>query len=189
MACPRGPAGSGGFARRADALLCAPPMGGPARPTPGVPVVSRRKEPKACRGCAPGPPEGGTLSPLRRCRTPQIGLSATTKDRFATLSGWANRSFFLPKLHRGSHSLFSIRGSAGMAPRMPRAFLPSTNTARTEGRGNPRGSSPLCRRSRDQEVPGESLPTFFSATCQVKCNSKLEKISEGEFQLRHLRGR
>lgn len=31
---------------------------------------------------------------------------------------------------------------------------------------------------------------FFSpATCQVKCNSKLEKISEGEFQLRHLRGR
>ena len=28
-----------------------------------------------------------------------------------------------------------------------------------------------------------------SATCQVKCNSKLEKISEGEFQLRHLRGR
>lgn len=29
----------------------------------------------------------------------------------------------------------------------------------------------------------------FWATCQVKCNSKLEKISEGEFQLRHLRGR
>ena len=29
----------------------------------------------------------------------------------------------------------------------------------------------------------------YKATCQVKCNSKLEKISEGEFQLRHLRGR
>ena len=29
---------------------------GPTRPTPGVPFVSRRKEPKACRGCAPGPP-------------------------------------------------------------------------------------------------------------------------------------
>ena len=27
-------------------------------------------------------------------------------------------------------------------------------------RGNPRGSSPLCRGSRDQEVPGVSLPTF-----------------------------
>ena len=30
---------------------------------------------------------------------------------------------------------------------------------------------------------------IVEATCQVKCNSKLEKISEGEFQLRHLRGR
>ncbi len=55
--------------------LAAPaPTSGPTRPTPGVPFVSRRKEPKACRGCAPGPPEGGTLSPLRRCRTPQIGF-------------------------------------------------------------------------------------------------------------------
>ena len=37
--------------------LAAPaPTSGPTRPTPGVPFVSRRKEPKACRGCAPGPP-------------------------------------------------------------------------------------------------------------------------------------
>ena len=33
------------------------------------------------------------------------------------------------------------------------------------------------------------FPRLIVATCQVKCNSKLEKISEGEFQLRHLRGR
>ena len=33
------------------------------------------------------------------------------------------------------------------------------------------------------------LQNMPAATCQVKCNSKLEKISEGEFQLRHLRGR
>ena len=99
--------------------LAAPaPTSGPTRPTPGVPFVSRRKEPKACRGCAPGPPEGGTLSPLRRCRTPQIGLSATKKDRFATLSCWANRSLFLPKLYRGSHPQLSIRGAAGMPSRM-----------------------------------------------------------------------
>ena len=38
--------------------------------------------------------------------------------------------------------------------------------------------------------PGFKIGRFSSpATCQVKCNSKLEKISEGEFQLRHLRGR
>ncbi len=33
------------------------------------------------------------------------------------------------------------------------------------------------------------IPRLIVASCQVKCNSKLEKISEGEFQLRHLRGR
>ena len=91
------------------------PMGGPTRPTPGVPFVSRRKEPKACWGCAPGPPEGGTLSPLRRCRPPNR-VSTTKIDRFATLSWWANRSFFLPKLYRGSHFLLLIRGSAGGKP-------------------------------------------------------------------------
>ena len=42
--------------------------------------------------------------------------SATNPGRFATLSWWANRSFFLPKLHRGSHFLLLIRGSAGGKP-------------------------------------------------------------------------
>ena len=112
---PAAPREAGALRGGADALLCAPPMGGPARPTPGVPFVSRRKEPKACRGYAPGPPEGGTLSPLRRCRPPNR-VSTTKIDRFATLSWWANRSFFLPKLYRGSHFLLLIRGSAGGKP-------------------------------------------------------------------------
>ena len=102
----------GGADAPSSALL---PMGGPTRPTPGVLFVSRRKEPKACWGCAPGPPEGGTLSPLRRCRPPNR-VSTTKIDRFATLSWWANRSFFLPKLYRGSHFLLLIRGSAGGKP-------------------------------------------------------------------------
>ena len=87
--------------------LAAPaPTSGPTRPTPGVPFVSRRKEPKACRGCAPGPPEGGTLSPLRRCRTPPNRASATKIDRFATLSLWANRSCFFLWFHRGNTLCF-----------------------------------------------------------------------------------
>ena len=60
---------------------CAPssallPMSGPTRPTPGVPFVSRRKEPKACRGCAPGPPEGDASLPLQHIvlLPPQKGL-------------------------------------------------------------------------------------------------------------------
>ena len=70
------------------------PMGGPTRPTPGVPFVSRRKEPKACRGCAPGPPLGGIIIPPER-------VCATDPGRFATLSLGANRSFFLPRFLRG----------------------------------------------------------------------------------------
>src|SRR5699024_5330375 len=50
--------------------------------------------------------------PLRRRRNPLDRASATKINRFATLSWWANRSFFLPKLHRESHSLLSIRGVA-----------------------------------------------------------------------------
>ena len=97
----------GGADAPSSALL---PMGGPTRPTPGVPFVSRRK------GAAP-------LDPLRGARWPPCGVAAppnrvsTTKiDRFATLSWWANRSFFLPKLYRGSHFLLLIRGSAGGKP-------------------------------------------------------------------------
>ena len=93
----------GGAGAPSSALL---PMGGPTRPTPGVPFVSRRKEPKACRGCAPGPPLGGIIIPpaARACMRlllPPERVCATNPDRFATLSLWANRSFFLPRFLRG----------------------------------------------------------------------------------------
>ena len=50
--------------------LAAPaPTSGPTRPTPGVPFVSRRKEPKACQGLRPLDPLGGIIIPpaARRC--------------------------------------------------------------------------------------------------------------------------
>ena len=76
-----------------------PPMRA-LRPAPRVPFVSRRKEPKACRGCAPGPPEGDASLPLR-CPHPLERVCATDPDRFATLSLWANRFCFLPEIGRG----------------------------------------------------------------------------------------
>ena len=119
------------------------PTSGPTRPTPGVPFVSRRKEPKACRGCAPGPPEGGTLSPLRRCRTPQIGLQTLTQTDLP-LEFVGRPVFFSPGDWQRSHFLLSIRGAAGsLPPRIPRAFLSSTNTARAEG-GGIQGGPPPC---------------------------------------------
>ena len=39
------------------------PVSGPTRPTPGVPFVSRRKEPKACQGLRPLDPLGGHYHP------------------------------------------------------------------------------------------------------------------------------
>ena len=53
----------------------------------------------------------------------RAGLPSATKiDRFATLGLWANRSCFPPQVLPGSHPLFSIRGSAGMPPRMPQVL-------------------------------------------------------------------
>ena len=85
-------------------LVAPAPTSGPARPTPGVPFVSRRKEPKACRGCAPGPPEGGHVVPPAALPHPLDRVSVTNPDRFATLSWWANRSFFSPSF-TGGHTL------------------------------------------------------------------------------------
>ena len=67
-------------------LVAPAPTSGPARPTPGVPFVSRRKEPKACRGCAPGPPEWGHVVPPAALPHPLDRVSSTNPDRFATLS-------------------------------------------------------------------------------------------------------
>ena len=106
----------GGADAPSSALL---PMGGPTRPTPGVPFVSRRKEPKACRGCAPGPCQCKTSALIGAALPLAPGLLSTTNpDRFATLGWWANRSLFLPKLYRGSHPQLSIRGAAVLASGM-----------------------------------------------------------------------
>ena len=69
--------------------------------------------------------------------------------------------FFLPKLHRGSHPLLSIRGSAGMPSRMPQVLYSRNQYRYGRRRGNPRGSAPLCRGARDLLVPGVSFAAFM----------------------------
>ncbi len=86
--------------------------------------------------------------------------------------------FFLPKLHRGSHPLLSIRGSAGMPSRMPQVLYSRNQYRYGRRRGNPRGSAPLCRRSRNQEVPGVSLPTFSTRESRPGCGAE-RPLSEG----------
>ena len=68
---------------------------------------------------------------------------------------------FFPLVLSKKHSLFSIRGSAGaLASRMLEGLSYRNQYRYGRKWGNPRGSAPLCRRSRNQEVPGVSLPTF-----------------------------
>ena len=140
------------------ALLC---MGAPPQ-TPGdFPVAG-----KVTKG-APEPTVLDSLSskppPFSRSLTHRAGLfSATERDRFATLSWWANRSCFFLWFHRGNTLCFqSVARQVRCHRRCRRFYTPATNTARAGSRGI-KGATPLRRGSRDQEVPGESLVTFFS---------------------------
>ena len=73
-----------------------------------VTFPSRGKSPKARKI-----PRCG-VSALFALATHRAGLpSATNSARFATLSLWANRSLFLPKLCREPHFLLLIRGTVG----------------------------------------------------------------------------
>ena len=141
----------------------------PASPDAGAPPCTRvtfspmRKSPKNLQGLRPLESPSAESPPLLRSLTHRAGLPSATKiDRFATLRWWANRSFFSHQLSARRYFLLSIRGTVGLSPRMPLAFLLATNAARAQGRGDQRGLRPLRRRSRNQAVPGESLVTFFS---------------------------
>ena len=107
------------------------------------------------------PPEGDASLPLRQAATPSIGLSATTKDRFATLDLWANRSCFFLWFHRGNTFYFQfVARQVGCLRGYRKFYTLATNTARAQGRGIKGGYAPFAGGARDQEVPGVSLPTF-----------------------------
>ena len=88
----------------------------PARHPGDFPVAG--KVTKGAPGGAPGPPEGGTLSPLRRCRIPPKGM------RKGQLDGV---EFVQLKSLRGCRSLYT----------------PASNTARAQGRGIKGGYAPF----------------------------------------------
>ena len=115
----------GGADAPSSALL---PMGGPTRPTPGVPFVSRRKEPKACRGCAPRPPEGDRAksvslfapAPPAASRNPLDRAFSHNKRPICHFGFMGKSVLFFPLVSSREHFLFSIRGSAGgLPPRIP----------------------------------------------------------------------
>ena len=113
-------------ARRANALLCAPPKWGlrPHDPygegapplQPRVTFPSRGKSPKARQGLRPLESPGARFSPFSRSLTHRAGLvSATEKDRFATLRWWANRSLLFPLALTKRNILLLIRGAGAFS--------------------------------------------------------------------------
>ena len=62
-------------------LVAPAPTSGPTRPTPGVPFVSRRKEPKACQGRCLWTPLGGYYHP-------PSGGKRRSPPRKGCLFGW-----------------------------------------------------------------------------------------------------
>ena len=96
---------------------CSPPMGAPPHAPGDFPVAG-----KVTKGAPRAAPFGIPLyvvTALCALAAHRAGLpSATNPDRFATLNLWENRPLFLPKLYRGSHLQLSIRGAAGLPPRM-----------------------------------------------------------------------
>ena len=93
------------------------PMGRALRPSTPGDFPDAGKVTKGAPRTAPFGIPWCVVAALFALAAHRAGLpSATNPGRFATLSWWANRSFFLPKLHRGSHFLLLIRGSAGGKP-------------------------------------------------------------------------
>ena len=110
-----------------------------------VTFPSRGKSPKARQGLCPlESPEGDASLPLRQAATPSIGLSATTKDRFATLDLWANRSCFFLWFHRGNTFYFQfVARQVGCLRGYRKFYTLATNTARAQGRGIKGGYAPF----------------------------------------------
>ena len=89
-----------------------------------VTFPSRGKSPKARQGLCPlESPKGDAIAPPAASRNPLDGGSATAKDRFATLSLWANRSLLLHLALTKRNLLLSIRGAGASRGRCGCTFV------------------------------------------------------------------
>ena len=167
----RGPL-RGGVHQRCGTLLCGSTQVGARRPHvphgegapplhPRVTFPSRGKSPKARQGSTPGPPRGTLRSPCGS-RNP-LDRAFSHKNRPICHFGFVGKSvLFFPLVPSREHSVFSIRGAAGLPRGCRGPFYPQPIPLGHRAGESKGGPPPLCRRSRDQKVPGESLPTFFS---------------------------
>ena len=114
---------------------------------PRVTFPTRGKSPKARQGLRPLESPSAWPPPFSRslrCAPSRAGLpSATTKDRFATLGWWANRSCFFLWFHRGNTLCFQSVARQDCPRGCRRFYTSATNTARAQGRGIKGGEAPF----------------------------------------------
>ena len=146
-------------------------MGAPPH-APGDFLPDEKVTKESPRGGPPlGTPPRGTLrSPCSTsCCYPLKRACATEKDRFATLSLWANRSCFFLWFHRGNTLCFqSVARQAPWLRGCRRFYTPATNTPRAQGRGIKGGEAPF--------AGGPGTRRFLAYLCLL---SLREKVGRG----------
>ena len=120
---------------------------------------------KGVPGLPPLDPAGGHYHPPPAALPlPPERLSATTKDRFATLDLWANRSCFSSGFIEGTLSIFnSWLGRWGCLRGYRKFYTLATNTARAQGRGIKGGYAPLRRGGQGPGGPWRIFAYFLYA--------------------------
>ncbi len=135
----------GGVHQRCGPVLCTPPHGWayPAHTRASFRFTTTGT--KGVPGLPPLDPAGGHYHPPPAALPlPPERLSATTKDRFATLDLWANRSCFFLWFHRGNTFYFQfVARQVGCLRGYRKFYTLATNTARAQGRGIKGGYAPF----------------------------------------------
>ena len=109
-----------------DLALRSSPWVGLPGPHPGFLSFHDERNQRRAGATAPGPREGGTLSPLRRrrkaSRTPPMGVSDTTKDRFAHPLQADKPVFCSPAVSSREHFWLLICGAGNLRCKMSKSL-------------------------------------------------------------------
>ena len=121
-------------------------------------------------GLCPWTPEGGTLSPLRRCRTPPIGVQPLTQTDLPLWVGGKMGLCFSPGYTGGHTSCCQSVARQGCHRGCLKVSVTATNTARAGGRGIKGGEAPF--------AGGPGTRRFLAYLCLLSLREKVGRGAE-----------